>query len=71
MKGVLERNESKKSYLILREMKRVSSLIDPSHSTWVEFFFLKVDSMDIFGQASLGMFLGKYGNASLLEACVR
>jgi hypothetical protein len=52
-------------------MKRVSSLKDPSHSTWEGLFCLKVDSLDKVGQTSLGFILVDSGNTGLLEACVR
>jgi hypothetical protein len=44
-----ENKESKKSSKILRQIKRVSSLKEPSFSTWEELCFLEEDSVDIVG----------------------
>jgi hypothetical protein len=45
----LEDKESKKIYAVLRETKRGSSLKEPSLSTWEEFCFLEVDSLERIG----------------------
>jgi hypothetical protein len=67
----LGRQGEKEELYFLRQMKRVSSLKEPSHSTWEDLCCLEGDSMDRVGRDSFGMILGKSGNAGLLEACVR
>jgi hypothetical protein len=67
----LEDKENKKRSVVLRQRKRASYLKEPSHSTWEDLCCLDEDSMDRVGRDSLGLILGKPGNAGLLEACVR
>jgi hypothetical protein len=69
--GNLEDKERKRSFVVLRKMKRASSLKEPSRSTWEDLCCLEVDLVDKVGKNSLGTNLGKFGNTGLLEACVR
>jgi hypothetical protein len=57
--------------VVLRQMKRRNSLKEPSRSIWEDLCFLEEDSVEKFGKASLGMVLGKSGNAGMLKVCVR
>jgi hypothetical protein len=57
--GSLEEKERKKSYVVLRQTKRESSLKEPSHSTWEDLCCLEVDSVDRVGRASLGSNFGE------------
>jgi hypothetical protein len=55
----------------MRQTKRRSSLKEPRRSTLEDLCYLEVDSLDRVGRTSLGLILVKFGNAGLLEACVR
>jgi hypothetical protein len=47
----LEDKESKKSSVVLRKMKRVSSLKEPSRSTWEDLCCLEEDLVDRVGMS--------------------
>jgi hypothetical protein len=70
-KEYFEDKERKKSSMALMKTKRASSLKEPSHSTWKDLCYLEVDWVERVGRDFLGTVLGKFGNTSLLEACVR
>jgi hypothetical protein len=55
---------------VLRMTKRVRSFKEIVHSTSKEFFCREVHSLESVGQASFGMIMVNFGNASLLEASV-